>query len=319
MKKIVCEMCESTDFIKEDGLFVCQGCGCKYSMEEAKKMMKEVDESTLHNQNGNYANESDDEIEEDIPLHTPDSPNKIAVSVIKVGHETYTTASVSSLSVLLGGEPSPVFVNGPDQVGHIGTQISVQNIAGKTIKYITVYLTPYNSVGDQVGCTVQGHSTFGIEITGPMTVGQKWEGYSDGMWYNNSIVTAKIDRVHVIYTDNTEELYKGEEFYSTSNTTVNAAGEKFATLTVTRNEVKTTLVGLNLTCILDSKDRFDLGYMETVTIPVKHGKHIIEFEFKGQSLVPAKCKATPEFTVNGDTTVELKRDVMWGGFKTKIM
>ena len=41
MKKIVWEMCESTDFIKEDGLFACQGCGCKYSMEEAKKMMIE--------------------------------------------------------------------------------------------------------------------------------------------------------------------------------------------------------------------------------------------------------------------------------------
>lgn len=37
MKKLVCEMCGSSDLIKQDGLFVCQYCGAKYSVEEAKK------------------------------------------------------------------------------------------------------------------------------------------------------------------------------------------------------------------------------------------------------------------------------------------
>lgn len=39
MKKLTCEMCGSTDLVKQDGVFVCQSCGCKYSVEEAKKMM----------------------------------------------------------------------------------------------------------------------------------------------------------------------------------------------------------------------------------------------------------------------------------------
>lgn len=43
MKKIVCELCESTDFVKEGGMFVCQGCGTKYTVEEARSMMREVD------------------------------------------------------------------------------------------------------------------------------------------------------------------------------------------------------------------------------------------------------------------------------------
>ena len=43
MKQIVCEMCGSTDIQKEDGVYVCKGCGCKYSLEDAKKMMVEVD------------------------------------------------------------------------------------------------------------------------------------------------------------------------------------------------------------------------------------------------------------------------------------
>ena len=42
MKQLTCEMCGGTDLIKQDGVFVCQSCGTKYSVEEAKKMMVEV-------------------------------------------------------------------------------------------------------------------------------------------------------------------------------------------------------------------------------------------------------------------------------------
>ena len=41
MKRLTCEMCGSNDFIKDEGLWVCQVCGVKYSTEEAKKMMVE--------------------------------------------------------------------------------------------------------------------------------------------------------------------------------------------------------------------------------------------------------------------------------------
>jgi uncharacterized Zn finger protein (UPF0148 family)/NADH:ubiquinone oxidoreductase subunit 3 (subunit A) len=41
MKQLKCEMCGSTDVVKQDGMFVCQVCGTKYSVEEAKKMMIE--------------------------------------------------------------------------------------------------------------------------------------------------------------------------------------------------------------------------------------------------------------------------------------
>ena len=44
MKKIVCEMCEGTEFAKVDGMFVCQNCGTKYSPEEAKSLMVEVED-----------------------------------------------------------------------------------------------------------------------------------------------------------------------------------------------------------------------------------------------------------------------------------
>ena len=41
MKQLTCEMCGSTDLLKQDGVFVCQTCGTKYSVEDAKKMMIE--------------------------------------------------------------------------------------------------------------------------------------------------------------------------------------------------------------------------------------------------------------------------------------
>lgn len=41
MNALNCEMCGSTNIIKQDGLYVCQQCGTKYSVEEAKKMMIE--------------------------------------------------------------------------------------------------------------------------------------------------------------------------------------------------------------------------------------------------------------------------------------
>ena len=41
MKQLTCEMCGSTDLMKQEGVFVCQTCGTKYSVEEAKKMMVE--------------------------------------------------------------------------------------------------------------------------------------------------------------------------------------------------------------------------------------------------------------------------------------
>jgi len=39
MKAITCEMCGGIDLVKQDGYFVCQSCGMKYSLEEAKKLM----------------------------------------------------------------------------------------------------------------------------------------------------------------------------------------------------------------------------------------------------------------------------------------
>lgn len=45
MKAMVCEMCGGNDLIKENGVYVCQNCGTKYSIEEAKKLMITIDDT----------------------------------------------------------------------------------------------------------------------------------------------------------------------------------------------------------------------------------------------------------------------------------
>lgn len=39
MKAFKCEICESSDIIKQDGMFCCQNCGMKYSLDEIKSLI----------------------------------------------------------------------------------------------------------------------------------------------------------------------------------------------------------------------------------------------------------------------------------------
>ena len=39
MQPIICEICGSNDIVKQDGVFVCQHCGTKYSADEVRKMV----------------------------------------------------------------------------------------------------------------------------------------------------------------------------------------------------------------------------------------------------------------------------------------
>ena len=41
MKQLTCDMCGGTDIVKENGVFTCKSCGCKYSIEDTKRMMSD--------------------------------------------------------------------------------------------------------------------------------------------------------------------------------------------------------------------------------------------------------------------------------------
>ena len=47
MKRLQCEMCGSPELVKKDGLYECQHCGTKYTVEEAKKLLIDISGSTV--------------------------------------------------------------------------------------------------------------------------------------------------------------------------------------------------------------------------------------------------------------------------------
>ena len=40
MKRMICEVCGDSDILKNKGAFVCRSCGCKHSLEEARKLLE---------------------------------------------------------------------------------------------------------------------------------------------------------------------------------------------------------------------------------------------------------------------------------------
>lgn len=46
MVRLKCEICNSNNFLKKDGLFVCQNCGCKYTDKDAKGLIEQRANST---------------------------------------------------------------------------------------------------------------------------------------------------------------------------------------------------------------------------------------------------------------------------------
>jgi len=57
MKRLTCEMCGGTEFVKDGDFFVCQSCGLKYTLENARKMMQ--DDSAAESGSAAKPDESD--------------------------------------------------------------------------------------------------------------------------------------------------------------------------------------------------------------------------------------------------------------------
>lgn len=83
----------------------------------------------------------------------------------------------------------------------------IRNSGTKTVKYVILTsVTPINTVGDPVCCTITGRSETMLTFTGPLAPGEKtariqWEN----LWYNRTIDHMRLGDIKVIYTDGTEE------------------------------------------------------------------------------------------------------------------
>lgn len=91
MKQLTCEMCGSTDLIKQNGVFVCQSCGCKYSVEEAKKMIIEgnidVSGSTVKINNSAEIEYLNDKLNRSVEIKDYDSMLRISDELLRINKD----------------------------------------------------------------------------------------------------------------------------------------------------------------------------------------------------------------------------------------
>lgn len=96
--------------------------------------------------------------------------------------------------------------NGPNSAGGISVKWSFKNNTGKTIKYASFWLTPYNQVNDVMKCSIRGTSTDGVKFTGPLDHGGIHTGSLwSNAWYNHTITYVKMNHVYIEYMDGSTE------------------------------------------------------------------------------------------------------------------
>jgi len=140
MKKMICEMCGSSDLLKVDGLFACQTCGAKYSPEEAKKMMVE----------GAVTIDKSSEIDNLIKLMDRAIDNKIwkdvanySIEILKIDADNYKAIFYKELSEVYSAK-----------VGDFATEITDLKYATET----AIKLAPKDNIAHIT-------SSFATEIT----------------------------------------------------------------------------------------------------------------------------------------------------------
>jgi len=88
----------------------------------------------------------------------------------------------------------------PNSAGGVDWSVYFENLRDKDIKYITFTVAPYNSVGDMVSSEIGRIRFVACKVTGPVKPGPRW-GMFENVWYNNTIKSAEISTIEIIYMD----------------------------------------------------------------------------------------------------------------------
>lgn len=385
MKKVVCEMCNSSDFVKQDGLFVCQHCGMKYTAEEIRKTMIEgtvdiqgtvridrTDElEKLYLAARNARETSDDQSAirhyENISARDPNSWEALFYLVI-LKTNSIKNSAIGSSAISVSNCLPKVFELIDTTIADEGKKKeAVQEVIEQcleTAEWLTgashsfyKSLTQGNGLMAITGL-FGAISSAGSTLTALSEDTERCVAIANIMCYCGNYIESQFNMEDPDYRNfaiwswkqmlafhedyrqvhSTQTLFDEESvlrfqkkiFYYEDQQmrSVHAASgaptpyQQLFTLTVNRNQtaLTTNTNKLNrLVCTLNTGEQFELGLGQTVTLRVRPGTYRISFDFWGQGLVPAKCRATPDFVVDGNIFVELTPDSVWGGFKTKII
>ncbi len=85
------------------------------------------------------------------------------------------------------------------------------NAGEKEIKYITFSYLPYNSVNDVVACTASEKTEVSGRLTGPIPPKHKSYVKWENLWFNPTVATVVLTKIHVQFMDNSEELIDGKD------------------------------------------------------------------------------------------------------------
>lgn len=111
MKKIVCDLCGESDFVKLGGMFECQVCGAKYTIEEARGMFVEVPDEPNDKANAQSKKAPANEYEDETPVMAPKGPTIVRKVVVgkPAGGQTHDSQAAKRIisQVKNPGEAAP--------------------------------------------------------------------------------------------------------------------------------------------------------------------------------------------------------------------
>lgn len=106
----------------------------------------------------------------------------------------------------------------PNSAGGVSIYPIIENISDKAIKYISITVTPYDTVGEQAFSEIRNESTEKLKMTGPFKPGYDTTGFLEGfsqkyfsnVWYNYHIKCVELNSIEITFMDNSTMYYDKE-------------------------------------------------------------------------------------------------------------
>jgi len=109
----------------------------------------------------------------------------------------------------------------PNSAGGVSCIFEFMNVSDKRIKYVYFTVVPYNAVDDIVTCTISRASSVTLEQTGYIApFANNYEKFPssfagwENVWYNYNIRYMKINRIEVVFEDNSRKTLSGNDINS---------------------------------------------------------------------------------------------------------
>tara|TARA_R110002033_G_scaffold67835_1_gene118927 strand:+ start:87 stop:584 length:498 start_codon:yes stop_codon:yes gene_type:complete len=113
------------------------------------------------------------------------------------------------------GEIKPIWIVNKsytkNYVDGVQVDMSIINLSPKTIKYATLYVMPFNPVGEVIASEIGGKSLAEVEIVGPFEPSHQANYSWQNVWYHSVFDCYEIERIEIEYMDSTELVLKQSE------------------------------------------------------------------------------------------------------------